>query len=207
MSEEPSAPEVPPPPSPAPARRSALAAALPYLATVVAAVAVSLLLQALFFPRPTSPAAVAQTAEPPTPTTTAPIATALPLSPTTASAPRPTPALSDDSVLALQILDLEEQNRQLWSAVYLLRAASQLNDTIDALQANDLDEADRTILTAYRSLDRAYDASAEQEKGPIDTFRLQLSSIRDDLRVRPEGVDRRLRQLRQLMLSLVDEGG
>jgi len=25
--------------------------------------------------------------------------------------------------------------------------------------------------------------------------------------VRPEGVDRRLRQLRQLMLSLVDEGG
>lgn len=207
MSEEPSAPEVPSPPSPAPARRSALAAALPYLATVVAAVAVSLLLQALFFPRPTSPAAVAQTAEPPTLTTTAAIATALPLSPTAALAPRPTPALSDDSVLALQMLDLEEQNRQLWSAIYLLRAASQLNDTIDALQANDLDEADRTILTAYRSLDRAYDASAEQEKGPIDTFRLQLSSVRDDLRVRPEGVDRRLRQLRQLMLSLVDEGG
>ena len=205
MSEESQAPEVPSPP--ASARRPALAAALPYIATVVAAVVASLLLQALLWPRLPLPAVVAPTAIPPAPTASAAIATALPLSPTPAAAPRPTPSLSDNSVLALQILDLEEQNRQLWSAIYLLRAVSQLNDTLDALQANDLNEADRTILTAYRSLDRAYEASAEQEKGPIDTFRLQLSSIRDDLGVRPEGADRRLRQLRQLMLSLVDEGG
>jgi len=113
----------------------------------------------------------------------------------------------DGSVVRLEVLDLQAQDRQLWSALYLLRAASQVDDAVAALQRNDLVEADRTLLTAYRSLDQAYAYSAEREKGPIDTFRLQLSQIRDDLHLRPERLDRRLRQLRQLMLSLVDEGG
>jgi hypothetical protein len=188
---------------PGPARRPALAAALPFLATAVAAVLVSLLAQALLWPRPpappvtpTAPPDITAAAQPPDPTALAP-----------ASTPPPTPALSEESVLSLQILDLEDENRRLWSALYLLRAASQLDDAITALEGNDLAEADRSLLAVYRSLDRAYDFSAEQEKGPIDTFRLELSQIRDDLRVRPEGADRRLRQLRQLMLSLVDEGG
>lgn len=186
-------------------------AALPYIATAVAAVLLSLLLQALIWPRPTlSPAVLLPSA---TLTSTASAATSSPTArPTSASptapvaSPAPTPA-GDARVLRLELLDLEEQNRQLWSALYLLRAATQIDDAVAALQANDLAEADRTLLTAYRSLDRAYAFSAEQEKGPIDTFRLQLSAIRDDLGLRPEGADRRLRQLRQLMLSLVDEGG
>lgn len=195
------------PAQPEPARRSALAAALPFITTAAAAVLVSVLVQAMLWPRqpsqppvPTAAPVATATAEAATPEAQAP--TAAP-----AASPAPTQALSEESVLSLQILDLEDENRRLWSAIYLLRAASQIDDSITALEGNDIAEADRTLLAVYRSLDRAYAFSAEQEKGPIDTFRLELSSIRDDLRVRPEGADRRLRQLRQLMLSLVDEGG
>lgn len=126
--------------------------------------------------------------------------------PTTPTLPPPVTTLGDSSVVGLELLDLQAQDRQIWSALYLLRAAGQIDDAIVVLQTNDLAEADRLLLTAYRSLDQAYVASAERQKGPIDTFRLQLSQIRDDLYVRPERLDRRLRQLRQLILSLVDEG-
>jgi hypothetical protein len=184
-------------------RPSRLAAALPFVITALVAAALSLGAQALLFPRQPL-AVIAPTAQPTT--TSAPAGTPAPPTLTAAPTAAPTPAPAE-GVLRLDILDLEEEDRQLWSALYLLRAASQLDDAVAALQVNDLDEADRTLLTAYRSLDRAYAFSAEQEKGPIDTFRLSISQIRDDLRLRPEGADRRLRQLRRLILSLVDEGG
>ncbi len=198
MSEPPptatSAPDAPPP-----APRKGLAPALPFVLTAVAAVCLSLALQALLPLRqpgataPTAPSATATLAS--APTSIAPASTA----PAT-----PPPA---EGVLRLNLLDLQEQDRQLWSALYLLRAAAQIDDAVVALQVNDPDEADRTLLTAYRSLDRAYTFSAEQEKGPLDAFRLQISQVRDDLHLRPEGADRRLRQIRRLVLSLVDEGG
>ena len=171
-----------------------LRAALPHVLTATLAVAVTLSLQWLWL-GPPAPATTAPPATPPPPT---------PAPATVAPAGAPPP---DGSVVRLEVLDLQAQDRQLWSALYLLRAASQVDDAVAALQRNDLVEADRTLLTAYRSLDQAYAYSAEREKGPIDTFRLQLSQIRDDLHLRPERLDRRLRQLRQLMLSLVDEGG
>lgn len=204
--------EQPPPPPlaepvPSPSRRVRLAALLPYLATAGAAILCSLLLQALIWPRsPVAPIVALS----PTPLASTPTAAPPSASPTAPAADAPSPAptrQTDAGVLRLELLDLEEQDRQLWSALYLLRAALQIDDALIALQGNDIAEADRTLITVYRSLDRAYDFSAEQEKGPIDTFRLQLSQIRDDLRVRPEGADRRLRQLRRLVLSLVDEGG
>lgn len=201
MSDQPQTPEEAPA-RPAPGPRRGLAAALPFVLTAVAAVLLSLATQALLAPRQPSPPPATP---PPAATAAAPTAPAA-----TATAPAGTPGAGippADGVLRLEILDLQEQDRQLWSALYLLRAASQIDDALAALQANELDEADRTLLTAYRSLDRAYGASAEQEKGPIDTFRIQISQIRDDLRLRPEGADRRLRQIRRLVLSLVDEGG
>ncbi|NWF79689.1 MAG: hypothetical protein HXY37_06520 [Chloroflexi bacterium] len=187
-------------PAAPPARtRTPFKALLPHLLTAALAVALSLLVQALLWPRPPIPG----------PAPTAPLAAPSPsvtvIAPTPVASPAAT-ALPNDSVLRLEILDLEAQDRQIWSALYLLRAASQIDDAVIALQGNDLAEADRTLLTAYRSLEQAYAYSAEREKGPIDTFRLQLSQIRDDLHVRPERIDRRLRQLRQLVLSLVEEG-
>jgi hypothetical protein len=180
----------------APPARSRLTAALPFIATAVAAVLLSLLAQWLLF----TPAATAPTAAPP------PAAVAPTAPPTAPPLPAGTPVPAE-SVLRLAILDLEAQDRRLRSALYLLRAAAQLDDALVALQANQIDEADRALLLVYRSLDQAYAFSAEQDKGPLDTFRLQLSQIRDDLRLRPEGADRRLRQLRGLILSLVDEAG
>lgn len=80
-----------------------------------------------------------------------------------------------------------------------------LDEAVQALQRNDMSEADRALMTARRALDRAYQLSVEPQKGPIDSIRLQISQIRDDLGVRPEGADRRLWQVRRLILALVDE--
>jgi len=183
-----------------------LAATLPYAATAVVAVLCSLLIQAVIGRPPAAPAPTAA----PRAEATAPASQASPTPPGAASAtatPAPSALPADQSILRLELLDLEAADRRLWSALYLLRAASQIDDSVVALQANDFDEVDRILLNARRSLDRAYAFSAEQEKGPIDTFRLQISQARDDLRIRPEGLDRRLRQMRLLILSLVDEGG
>lgn len=196
-----------PVPEPPPVRpRSPYLAALPFLLTAGAAVLLSLLIQFWLMPRP-----LAQSLPTPTPSG---VATTSVTTPTVALAPSPLPtgpvptlAPATESLLRLELLDLRAENRRLWSTIYLLRAAAHLDDAIATLQVNDPVETDRTLLAAYRSLDQAYAFSAEQEKGPIDTFRLQLSQIRDDLRLRPEGLDRRLRQLRRLVLSLVDEGG
>jgi hypothetical protein len=177
-------------------------ATLPYIATAVVAVLCSLLIQGTRWPL--AAGGPATTPQEPTVAATAP-PSPTPQPRATASPASDLPA--DESILRLQVLDLEAADRRLWSAIYLLRAASQIDDSIVALQANDLDEVNRIMLNARRSLDRAYAFSAEQEKGPIDTFRLQISQARDDLRIRPEGLDRRLRQMRLLILSLVDEGG
>jgi hypothetical protein len=181
--------------------RPRITAALPFIITAVASVLLSLLLQWLLLP----PSAATP------PPAFIPTAASTPVVVPTSPRLEPTPALSapepSASLLRLAILDLEAQDRRLRSALYLLRAVAQLDDALVALQANQLAEADRALLLVYRSLDQAYAFSAEQEKGPIDTFRLQLSQIRDDLPLRPEGADRRLRQLRGLILSLVDEGG
>lgn len=191
------------PPASGAARPSRIAAALPFVITAVAAVLISLGLQALLWPSAAPPTAQINTI---TPAATSPAPAASATSAPPPASPVPTPREGDVGVLRLDILDLEAENDRLWSAIYLLRAASQLDDAVAALLTNDLAEADRTIMTARRSLDRAYALSAEQDKGPIDSFRIQTSQIRDDLRVRPEGADRRLRQLRQLVLALVDEG-
>jgi hypothetical protein len=196
--------------TPAPRSSRPLAAALPYIATAVAAVLCSLIIQLALRP-PAAPTAP----QPPTATAYTPTAAAAALtSPTSVSRETPAPATpttsalpADEGGLRLAILDLEAADRRLWSAIYLLRAASQIDDAVVALQSNDLDEVDRVLLNARRSFDRAYAFSAEQEKGPIDAFRLQIGQARDDLHLRPEGLDRRLRQIRQLVLSLVDESG
>lgn len=114
--------------------------------------------------------------------------------------------VSDAAQLQLDVRSLQADRDQLWSALYLLRSALLLDDAVNALAVNDRSEADRALLAARQALDRAYQLSAEQARDPIDQIRLQIARLRDDLDIRPEGADRRLRQLRRLVLALVDEG-
>lgn len=175
-----------------------LKAIVPFVLTALAAIVLSLVIQAtllasqlsvfLWSPTPT-----------PAPATAAPEPTALP------TAPVPTPPLPDERILSQEILDLRAELRQVWSAYYLMRAAVQTADAEAALRLNELDEVERILVTVRVSLDLAYEQSAEQDKGPIGGFRLQVSEMWEDLRVRPEGMDQRLQRLRQDMLSLIEE--
>lgn len=186
-------PDAAPPRVPGPGRRrSALFA---HLLTALFAVLVSQLITVGSDALNTRQAVLYQTA------TSVPTRT---LSPTvTATVALP---VSDAAQLQLDVRSLQADRDQLWSALYLLRSALLLDDAVNALAVNDRSEADRALLAARQALDRAYQLSAEQSRDPIDQIRLQIARLRDDLDIRPEGADRRLRQLRRLVLALVDEG-
>ncbi len=189
-------------------------AVLPYLLTIVVAISVALLIQNLLIaPRLAAvlrqPDAAAAQAELPTATlaptrqptrTPAPSPTSVPPRPAIAGpAPLSPP---DPDELAL----LRREIERLWSAYYLARAANQIADAEAALQINNFDHVEQNLTAAAASVSRAYEYSAEQEKGPISEFRAQLSTLREEIWVRPEGMDQRLRSLRQRMLSLADAG-
>ncbi len=189
--------DTPPPSSPLPGRWQRYVRLLaPHVLTITASLALFLTMYYWVLPAPAPAAPQIATATP------APTVPPTPL-------PSPQPALPtaqlDDGLLRLTILDLQAENAQLRAATHLLRAAITLDEAVQALQRNDFAEADRALMTARRALDRAYQLSVEPQKGPIDSIRLQISQIRDDLGVRPEGADRRLWQVRRLILALVDE--
>lgn len=194
---------------------------IPFVVTVCVSVVLSLLLQSWLFPQqsePLTPIAAATSA--PTQTSTAvPSPTAAPL-PTLLPSPEPavaeatgstdTPVSTQpltDTEVGQQIAVLQHELNRLWSAFYLSRAANQIADAEAALRINDLTEVEQTLATIDTSLDRAYDRSPEQEKGPISEFQMEIGRIHADLRVRPEGVDQQLQRLRRSMLSLIDETG
>ncbi|WP_333691461.1 hypothetical protein [Chloroflexus sp.] len=167
----------------------------PHLATVVVSVLIFVILDNWLQPAP--PPATPQIA------TVTPVPTVLP-----SPLPSPIPVITviplDDGLVRLTLLDLQAENAQLRAAIHLLRAAITIDEAIQALQRNDFAEADRTLMAARRALDHAYQLSEEPQKAPIDAIRLQISQIRDDLGVRPEGADRRLWQVRRLILTLVE---
>jgi len=181
------------PPSAPLSTRAALLAALPFVLTALVAVVVTLSIQAAITARQDRalPAPSATQEVPPAPTvSTAPLAPPLAVPPTSE-----------------EVAELRSEVNRLWSALYLARAANQLADAEAALRVNNLDEVEQVLATVSASLEQAYERSAEQEKGPISEFRTQVSRMYSDLRVRPEGMDQRLRRLRQSMLTLMDESG
>lgn len=187
----------PPPPLSLPARWQRYVRLLaPHLLTVITSLLLFTAIHAWVSPAPQPVTPQFATATPPPTVPPTPPPTPLPTLP-------PTPL--DDGLIRLTILDLQAENAQLRTATQLLRAAMTLDEAVQALQRNDMSEADRALMTARRALDRAYQLSIEPQKGPIDAIRLQISQIRDDLGVRPEGADRRLWQVRRLILALVDE--
>jgi len=176
-----------------------LLSCLPFVFTLLAAVILSILIQSTWLVHQ-QPVLPTSTPLPPTTVVSEPTST-IPF------LPSPTPPQPDERIISQEILDLRAELRRVWSAYYLMRAAAQLADAETVLRVNELEEVERALVTVRVSLDHAYDFSAEQNKGPIGEFRMRVSDIYGDLRVRPEGIDQRLRRLRQAMLSLVEEQG
>jgi hypothetical protein len=184
-----------------------LVAVLPFVLTALASVVLTLLVQAVLsgaqVPEPAR-VALAQAAPVGTPAAQ-PAEQGSRLAAAALAAPL-RPDAGDAVSLEAEVAALRRDVDQLWSAYYLSRAANQLADAETALRVNDLSEVEQVLATVGTSLDRAYDRSVEQEKGPISEFRVQVGRMHDELRTRPQGMDQQLRRLRQSMLSLVDEG-
>jgi hypothetical protein len=167
---------------------------LPHVFTALAAILVSVVVQQAIAPRAPAPSAAA-------PTSTA--------QPTPLPAPSPTPAPTPDLPLAegisrQEIADLHADVNQLWSAMYLSRAISQIADAEAALRANDRQSTNQALLLVDDSLALAYDRAATSAKDPIEELRREVSQIHDDLYMRPEGLDMRFARLRQNILTLVE---
>lgn len=167
---------------------------LPFLLTALLAVATSLALGLLLLPLRT-PRAIIVTA----PTTVLVAGTVEPAQPV------PTPPTPDERVLGQELLDLRVLGERRASFVYLLKAEAQLRFAEEALAVNDLAEVERTLLDVDVTLALAYDRSDDAARSPILQLREQLGLLHDDLYVRPEGLDSRLKRLRQSSLTLVDE--
>jgi hypothetical protein len=127
------------------------------------------------------------------------------LAPTVVTVTRTPQLQPDERVLSQELLDLQIRVDELWSGVYIARAATQLVDAESALRLNDTSEVERILVVVDASLALAYERSGDLNKGPISEFRSQVSQIRDDLYIRPEGIDQKLKVLRQRMVSLVEE--
>lgn len=93
---------------------------------------------------------------------------------------------------------------QLWSAMYLSRAISQIADAEATLRSNDWQNTGQALLLVDDSLSLAYDRAADSAKDPIEELRREVNQIHDDLYTRPEGLDTRLVKLRQHILTLVE---
>ena len=176
--------------------RRRLRASLPYILTAGLAVAASLAVQATLL-RPVTIVVMAPTSEPtPLPTTAA-----APTTPTSsAAAPAPAP-----DIIRQELADLRFEDSRLWAAIYLSRAISQVSDAEAQMRANDLESVAQSLVAVDGSLELAYERADESIKSPIAQLRRDAGTIRDDLYVRPEGMDARLTRLRQTILALIGE--
>ncbi|HEX5690208.1 MAG TPA: hypothetical protein VFX76_09410 [Roseiflexaceae bacterium] len=179
-----------------PAWRRWLLAALPYALTALLAVAISLGLQSLLF-QPTSPTFIVSATAALPPSTA--VATAPPAAPTS-SVPAPEP-----DIVRQELLDLRAEDDRLWAAVYLARAISQVSDAEAQLRSNNLESVAQSLVAVDGSLELAYDRANDSAKSPIAELRRTTGVLRDDLYIRPEGMDARLTVLRQTILTLVGE--
>jgi hypothetical protein len=185
---------VAPPAAPRPLRL--LRAILPHLLTATLAVLISLGLQAAL-PPPVSaplPSPTLPIVTPTPPPTAAPTAPPLPTAPPPAS-----------GITRQELLDLRTEDDRIWSAIYLSRAISQVADAENALRVNDLERADQTLVAIDASLGLAYARTPDTMRDPIVQLRRDAGALREDLYLRPEGMDLRLARFRQTLLALIAE--
>jgi len=87
----------------------------------------------------------------------------------------------------------------------LARAISQVSDAEAQLRANNLESVAQSLVAVDGSLELAYERADESAKSPIAELRRTAGVLRDDLYIRPEGMDARLTVLRQTILTLIGE--
>jgi hypothetical protein len=187
------------PPAGAP-RRGWLRAALPHAITAVVAVAAGLALQWLL------PSAAPLPAPAPT---SAPTATPPPPTPTARPAPSPPPSSPlSQGITQQELADIRAEGDQKQAQIYLLLAIVQIDDAEAALRANDLASVERSLVAIDSSLALAYaryERAGDSARDAVAQRRSDAGKMHDDLYLRPEGMDARLSQMRQLILALITE--
>jgi len=172
-----------------------LRAILPHLITAFATLVLAVVIM-LLWPRPGPLVSF--------PPTSVPMpGAAVPTSPPATAGPTPAPLT--EGVARQEIADLKAEDARIWATVYLLKASSQVADAEGSLRGNDMTAVDQALIAADYSLSLAYDRAEDAQKSPIDQFRRNVDRIRSDLYLYPERMDTRLAQLRQLLLTLIDE--
>jgi hypothetical protein len=136
----------------------------------------------------------------PSPSRPTPAPTAAAGSAPTSGIPEPEP-----DIVRQELLDLRAEDARLWAAVYLARAISQVSDAEAQMRANNLENVAQSLVAVDGSLELAYDRADESVKSPIAELRRTAGVLRDDLYIRPEGMDARLAVLRQTILTLIGE--
>jgi hypothetical protein len=118
----------------------------------------------------------------------------------------PTPASEVVRDISRQeLLDVKAETQALWSAVYLSRALMHASDAELALRENDLGRVEQILLLLDDVLQRATTNASTTARDPIEQLRRDVVTIRQDLYVRPNGMDQRLARMRQALLTLVGE--
>ncbi|HNP71416.1 MAG TPA: hypothetical protein PKK15_09915 [Kouleothrix sp.] len=176
-----------------------LRAALPYVLTALAAVALSLLVQSLWQPTP-QPAVVVPTREPPAATTVA----ATPRQIATA----PTALPLSQGISQQELADVRAEADRKQAQIYLLLAIVQIDDAEAALRSNELASVDQSLVAIDSSLQLAYDRyerAGDSASDAVAQRRMEVSKMHDDLYLYPEHMDQRLNTLRQLTLALITE--
>lgn len=181
-----------------------LRAALPHVITALAAVFLTLGVQR-FLPQTTPPSG-----QSPSPTAVATLD--LSTAPTVASSPtaglslspQPTDAPLAAALTRQEVIDLRTEDDRLWAAIYLMRALNHLADAEALLRSNELTRVEQTLTSIDDALAQAYARAADADRDPIAQIRRDVGIIREDLYLRPEGMDVRLSRLRQSIMTLIE---
>ncbi len=192
--------ELHPPGAHQPGRVHLLRAALPHAITALVAVALTLSIQRLLWAATfgQSPAVLQAASITPVPS---PMPTSAVSAP---SSPQSTEASLAASLTRQELIDLRAQDEQLWAAMYLMRALHHLDDAEMSLRTNDFARVEQTLAAIDEALAQAYVRAAEADRDPIMQIRFDVGSIREDLYLRPEGMDIRLARVRQSIMTLIE---
>lgn len=88
--------------------------------------------------------------------------------------------------------------------MYLMRALNHLADAEASLRVNDFVRVEQTLTAIDDALAQAYARAADADRDPIVQIRRDLGGIREDLYLRPEGMDVRLARIRQSIMTLIE---